>query len=59
MIVLKYIGAGAYIPGVPATDLTAEQVKASGYTADQLLAYSPPIYEKPARANEPAKAKEN
>lgn len=47
-IVLRYIGAGAYITGVPACDLTQEQIDASGYTVGELLAYNSatqPLYE--------------
>lgn len=57
MVILKYIGNadghGAYIEGVPATDLTQEQIDASGYTVDELLAFSPAAYalahDEPAR----------
>ena len=45
LIVLHYIGAGAYVPGVPATDLTQTQIDASGHTAAELLQFSPAIYE--------------
>lgn len=34
---LRYIGDGAFLPGVPARDLTAEEVEASG-GADALIA---------------------
>lgn len=47
-VILKYAGNdsghGFYIEGVPAMDLTQEQINASGYTADELLAYSGPVY---------------
>ena len=39
MIVLKYVGEGQYVVGVPATDLTREQIDASGYTVEQLLKF--------------------
>lgn len=47
-IVLEYVGNeqghGFYVEGVPATDLTQEQINASGYTLDELLAFSGPVY---------------
>ena len=56
MVILKYIGNadghGAYIEGVPATDLTQEQIDASGYTVDELLAFSPAVYALTQRAGE-------
>ena len=40
-IILKYIGKGAYLPGVPARDLTDEDLReierALGLTAKQLV----------------------
>ena len=48
MIVLKYVGAGAYITGVPACDLTQEMIDASGFTVVELLAFNAatqPLYE--------------
>lgn len=39
MIVLKYVGDGAYVAGVPACDLTQEMIDASGYTVEQLLEF--------------------
>ena len=47
MIVLEYVLEGAYISGVPATDLTQEQIDESGFTIEQLLAYTSggePVY---------------
>jgi len=38
VIVLKYIGGGNYIAGVPAVDLTEADIAASGFSAEQLLA---------------------
>lgn len=38
-IVLIYVGNGAYVAGVPACNLTADQIAESGYTAAQLLAF--------------------
>ena len=47
-VILQYVGNdnghGFYIEGVPATDLTQEQIDASGYTVDELLAFSGPVY---------------
>ena len=48
MMVLKYVGDGAYIAGVPACDMTQEMIDASGYTIEALLAFSnngQPLYE--------------
>ena len=39
MIILKYVGEGQYVAGVPATDLTQEQIDASGYTIEELLKF--------------------
>lgn len=38
MIVLRYVGEGAFLAGVPACDLTAEMIETCGYTVDELLA---------------------
>jgi len=49
-IVLKYIGHlnhGAFIFGVPACDLTAAMVDECGLSVEELLAYQPPVYERP------------
>jgi hypothetical protein len=46
-IVLKYQGNGGYISGVPATDLTAAAIAASGFTVDEIKAYkngTEPLY---------------
>jgi len=37
-IVLKYVGDGAWLGGVPNVDLTQAQIDASGYTRDRLIA---------------------
>ncbi len=37
-IVLKYVGNGDWLGGVPACDLTQAQLDASGYTRDRLIA---------------------
>lgn len=37
-IVLKYVGHGAWLGGVPNVDLTQAQIDASGYTCEQLIA---------------------
>ncbi len=36
-IILKYIGQGSYIPGIPDRDLTAADVAATGMTEKELL----------------------
>lgn len=47
-VILKYVGNagghGYYIEGVPACDLTQGMIDASGYTVDELLAFSGPVY---------------
>jgi hypothetical protein len=47
-VILEYVGNrdghGYHIEGVPACDLTQEQIDASGYTLDELLAFSGPVY---------------
>ena len=48
-VVLKYVGEGQYVAGVPTCDLMQEQIDASGYTIDELLAFrsgTQPVYEK-------------
>ena len=47
-MVLRYVGEGQYVAGVPATDLTQQQIDESGYTIEQLLAFhsgAQPVYE--------------
>lgn len=46
-IVLQYVGNGAYIAGVPTTDLTASDIAASGFAAEEIKAYrngTEPLY---------------
>lgn len=47
-VVLRYVGNadghGFNVQGVPACDLTQEMIDASGYTLDELLAFSGPVY---------------
>ena len=46
-VVLNYVGNGAYIAGVPAVNLTASMIVASGLTIDQIKAYrngKEPVY---------------
>lgn len=47
-VVLQYVGNaeghGYYVPFVPAQDLTQEMIDASGYTIDELLAFSGPVF---------------
>jgi len=46
-VVLNYVGNGAYIAGVPAVNLTASMIAASGLTIDQIKAYrngKEPVY---------------
>lgn len=38
MTILKYVGNGAHVAGVPACDLTAEMIEACGWTIERLLA---------------------
>ena len=38
-IVLRYIGEGLYVAGVPACDLTQQMIDDSGYTVEELLAF--------------------
>ncbi len=40
-IILYYVGKerGAFVPGLPARDLTRAEVEASGWTVDQLAKY--------------------
>lgn len=47
-MILKYVGDGAYVAGVPACDLTQEMIDACGYTIGELLAFrngDKPVYE--------------
>lgn len=57
-IVLRYVGNeeghhGAVVQGVPACDMTQAMIDESGYTVDELLAFSPAAYalahDEPAR----------
>lgn len=44
---VRYVGAGAYVAGVPACDLTAAQVAECGHTVTELVAFSSggaPVY---------------
>lgn len=50
-IVLKYIGDGAYIPGVPRCDLTQYLIDDTGMTADKLCEYAPAVYERVTTAS--------
>lgn len=45
--ILKFVGNenhGAYVHGVQRADLTQEDIDASGYTAEQLCAFQPPVF---------------
>lgn len=44
VIVLRYVGDGAFVFGVPASDLTQAAVDACGLTIDELLAFEPRVY---------------
>ena len=46
-IVLAYVGGGAYLPGVPACDLTQAMLDECGRTRDELLASG--LYRLPAK----------
>lgn len=37
-VILIYTGDGAWLPGVPACDLTQEQIEACGRDVDELIA---------------------
>ena len=37
-IILRYIGNGSYVAGIPATDLTAADITASGFAIEQIKA---------------------
>lgn len=54
---LTYVGGGAYLPGIPATDLTADEIAARGLDPADLLA-SGLYVEAKAKKDEPAKGKE-
>lgn len=48
-IVLRYVGNaeghhGAIVPGVPACDMTQAMIDESGYTVEELLAFTPAAY---------------
>lgn len=44
-IVLRYIGEGTFVFGVPARDLTQADIDACDFTAAELLGFSPAVYE--------------
>ncbi len=44
-VILRYIGDGAFVNGVPARDLEAFDIAQSGFTVEQLLAFEPRVYE--------------
>ena len=54
---LKYIGAGAYLPGIPARDLTADEVEAIGLTVAELVGSG--LYESPHPNPLPTKGEGN
>lgn len=47
-VVLRYVGNaeghGYFVQGVPVCDLTQEMIDASGYSIDDLLAFSGPAF---------------
>lgn len=45
-VILKYIGEGAFVNGVPARDLDSTDIAQSGFTVEQLLAFEPRVYER-------------
>lgn len=49
--ILRYVGAGAFVNGVPARDLTTADVEQSNYSAEQLLAFTPRVYAPVLAAN--------
>lgn len=42
---LRYIGNGAWVAGIPARDLSEDEVTARGIDADALLKARPDLYE--------------
>lgn len=49
VIVLRYVGKEAYLPGIPSRDLTQADIDASGRTAEELIAtglYAPDVSKK-------------
>jgi hypothetical protein len=58
-VTLTFLGAsGAYLIGVPSRDMTAEDIAASGYDADALVAsglYARPLIDQPAPEIQPTK----
>jgi hypothetical protein len=38
-IILRYIGNGSYVAGIPATDLTEADIAASGFAIDEIMAF--------------------
>jgi hypothetical protein len=38
-VVLKYVGAGAYVTGISACDLTQSMIDACGFSIEMLLAF--------------------
>lgn len=55
---LTYVGDGRFLPGIPATDLSEDDIKALGVKANDLLASG--LYEeaKPAKPATPAKSED-
>ena len=45
-IILRYIGDGAFVNGVPARDLTQTDIEQCGFSVEQLLAFEPRVYER-------------
>ncbi len=43
--ILRYVGDGAFVNGVPARDLDSSDIASSGFTVEQLLAFEPRVYE--------------
>lgn len=44
-IVLRYVGNGAFVNGVPARDLTQTDIEQCGHSVEQLLAFEPRVYD--------------
>jgi hypothetical protein len=56
-IVLKYIGTGAFLPGVPKRDLTADDLATYGLDRNRLVASG--LYEKPKAKKKKSAPPEN
>lgn len=44
-VILRYVGDGAFLNGVPARDLTQADIEQCGHSVEQLLAFQPRVYD--------------